>query len=481
MCDNRVCGAGAVAALAAALPLISQLVSLDLSDNEFGPAGMAVLAPALVRARCLTELRLPGCQLGDGGIQALAAGMTSITAAVSNAVAAGRLPWLVLDLSFNQITDAGIVALFAALRAGVTPRLTELYLGHNVFHTGQSLFDELAQLPHVTTLNVEDYSLAPLAGWSGFAKRLASLSIALGDSRSPHGSARIHAFAAELRSLVSLQSLNLGASTSLDDECASALASSLSLLPCLARLVLSASCLRGVSSQPLAQLLGCAPLLQTLIADRNGFEASTLAAGLNALPRTLRHLSLAENHLSRSGMAVVVAALPTLPQLDVLDLHRNAISDVEATALATALHSMPQLTTLNLYVNLIGAAGATALAAAFASGATPRLTTLSIHGNQYGEVGGAALARSFAHLPLLSACDLDDPLAFPSSLPLYVIMDLTGCAAWRDEWAVLWSHGDAEADSYRACLAAWLAEHAWLRRRQLVALRVACFAGGSFS
>jgi hypothetical protein len=161
LCGNDICGAGAVAALAATLPLIPRLTSLDLSDNEFGPAGMAALAPALVRVCGLTELRLLRCQLGDTGIQALAAGMTSITTAVSNAAAAGRLPWSVLDLRLNQVTDAGFVALFAALRAGVTPRLTELYLGPNDIE----LFDELARMPHVTTLSVEGRLLAPRTDW----------------------------------------------------------------------------------------------------------------------------------------------------------------------------------------------------------------------------------------------------------------------------------------------------------------------------
>jgi hypothetical protein len=134
---------------------------------------------------------------------------------------------------------------------------------------------------------------------------------------------------------------------------------------------------------------------------------------------------------------------------------------------------------LNLDANLIGDAGATALAAAFVSGATPRLTTLSIHRNTYGKLGEVALARSFAHLPRLSG-QLDTQHAAPPGLPLYAIMDLTGCEAWRDEWVVVWRHGEtwAQAVNYRACLTAWLTEHAWLRRRQLVAFRAACHTPG---
>jgi hypothetical protein len=99
------------------------------------------------------------------------------------------------------------------------------------------------------------------------------------------------------------------------------------------------------------------------------------------------------------------------------------------------------------------------------------MTILCITGNPYGQIGGAALARSFLHLPCLSGRH-----EYPSTLPLHAIMDLAGCAAWRDEWAVLWADGDtdSEGDSYRACLAAWLHEHAWLQRRQLVAFRTAC-------
>jgi hypothetical protein len=388
---------------------------------------------------------------------------------------------MVLYIQSNQITEDGITTLLSALRGGAAPRLTDLHLCYNEFHAGQWLLDELARIPQLTTLSIRAIHSHSTAGSLKLPAlpHLASLSIGLGSASFPDERAGILAFAAELRGLVSLHSLDISSNTSLDDECASALASSLSLLPCLARLVLSASCLRGVSSQPLAQLWGCAPQLQTLIADRNGIEASELAAGLNALPRTLRHLSLAQNQLSRSGMTVVVPALPRLPQLAVLHLPHNAIGDVEAAALADALPSLSQLTTLNLYANTIGDAGATALAAAFVSGATPRLTTLRVDGNPYGEVGGAALARSLAHLSRLSG-QLDTQHSFLPSLPLHAIMDLTGCEAWHDEWAVLWSHGDAEAASYRACLAAWLTEHAWLRRRQLVAFRVACYAGGSF-
>jgi Ran GTPase-activating protein (RanGAP) involved in mRNA processing and transport len=387
--NNEISGAGAVA-LAAVLPLIPQLAVLGLSGNDFGPEGMAALAPALVRIPALRELRLASCLIGDTGVQALSAALSctigsSPTGAVITATSTtgtactttGCVPWTELDIRNNRITDAGIMTLFAALRAGASPQLDTLKLGQNVFHLWQSIFNELEQIPQVTTLalSMEDCFLVPRAGWSGFAKlRLGSLGIGLrGDRyRQADGSATtgILAFAAELRSLVSLHVLSLGPTTLLDDKCASALASSLISLPQLTKLKLSA-CLRGVSAKPLAQLWGCAPLLDTLIADDNNFDASTLAAGLQALPRTLQHLSLAQNGLSGSrggGMDAVVAALPTLPQLAVLDLSRNAIDDDEAAALAAALPSLPQLTMLNLFVNHIGDDGATALAATFVSG-----------------------------------------------------------------------------------------------------------------
>ena len=83
---------------------------LYLDDNEFGDGGVAIVAPLLALALTqLERLVLTSNAIGDHGITSLCAGL--------GAVPSGH--WLKnLDLAKNEITDKGLVALTAEVRAG---------------------------------------------------------------------------------------------------------------------------------------------------------------------------------------------------------------------------------------------------------------------------------------------------------------------------------------------------------------------------
>ena len=110
---NCVGPAGAEA-LAAALRwgALPKLSTLFLGANLIGNQGAAALAAPL-RKRPLTMLILPICHIGDEGVASLFANL-------------GKDDFKALEtlwLGMNQITDAGMATLVAALDAGRLPRL----------------------------------------------------------------------------------------------------------------------------------------------------------------------------------------------------------------------------------------------------------------------------------------------------------------------------------------------------------------------
>ena len=102
-------------ALAAALRrgALSTLVTLVLDDNPIGSEGMAALAAPLHKLPRLNELLICCCEIGDAGMASLVGSLGK------NDFKALEFIWL----RNNNITDAGMATLAAALDAGWLPNL----------------------------------------------------------------------------------------------------------------------------------------------------------------------------------------------------------------------------------------------------------------------------------------------------------------------------------------------------------------------
>jgi len=116
-------------ALAAAMGrgALPRLKTLSLVNVAVGDAGLVALAPALRRLPALESLNLSRNPSGDEGLAALVAPPPPMAGAPPPP--AGVLPKLKrIYLDRTQITDAGCVALAAALGSGALPELARLFL-----------------------------------------------------------------------------------------------------------------------------------------------------------------------------------------------------------------------------------------------------------------------------------------------------------------------------------------------------------------
>ena len=89
------------------------LEGLSLDHSPIGDQGLAVLAAPLRKLPALKYLDLDTCEIGDEGVASLFANL-------------GKDDFKALEclwLADNQITDAGMATLVAALDAGRLPRL----------------------------------------------------------------------------------------------------------------------------------------------------------------------------------------------------------------------------------------------------------------------------------------------------------------------------------------------------------------------
>jgi hypothetical protein len=122
--------------------LLESLVHLTCNFCQLGVGGVTILAALPLSA--LTTLRLEDNAVGDAGVRALATGThwANLTT---------------LNLRWNQVSDEGATALAAA----ALPRLTTLYLGHNLVRlAGATALLTSPSLPALRTLYLEHNLLA---------------------------------------------------------------------------------------------------------------------------------------------------------------------------------------------------------------------------------------------------------------------------------------------------------------------------------
>jgi Ran GTPase-activating protein (RanGAP) involved in mRNA processing and transport len=133
--------------------------------------------------------------------------------------------------------------------------------------------------------------------------------------------------------------------------------------------------------------------------------ASLLASALPSLVQ-LQDLDLSETKLDDSSCQILAPALRSLTSIGLLDLHHNKIGDIGCIALAPALLSMTSITELNLNHNRIGSAGCAALAPALQMMAS--LESLSLNQNQIGDEGWIALAHALPSLTSVRELNFND-------------------------------------------------------------------------
>ena len=125
---NMNMGDAGASALAAALGrgALPRLETLVLNNAAISDVGLVALAPALRRLPALKVLYIGGNPFGDQGLAVLVPPPLPADAPPPPTVGLAKLKELLLD--YIQLTDAGCVALAAALDSGALPALKDLFL-----------------------------------------------------------------------------------------------------------------------------------------------------------------------------------------------------------------------------------------------------------------------------------------------------------------------------------------------------------------
>ena len=306
------------------------LEELDLSHTPL-PPGPAING-ALASLPHLHSLSLAGCTLGAAGAERLAETLSKNTQLRH------------LDLSQNQIGDAGAQALAHHLLGGQAPLpLESLLLNDNRIGPvgGQALAASLERPPG-----------APA---EGSLRRLSLARNDLGDATAPD-------LASAIRSHPALKELDLE-KTGLSAAGTGPVIQALDHLPSLQALSLRSNTLNPQGFTDLSVVLLERPQLQKL--NLRGTQMS--ANDLHTLQPTLqeltgmKHLDLSNNTLG-NGAAGLGNALQAMPGLQTLELQATGLTPPRMQQLANGLQHCTGLRELNLQLNNLGGAGAHDLA-----------------------------------------------------------------------------------------------------------------------
>lgn len=381
--------------LAPALEANDTLQHLDLSGNPIGFPGMDILASSLKENASVDALDLSRCNLEDKG----AAHVADLMADSSNIRR--------LNLSSNGIGSEGAKQIAEALM--VNMGLTQLNLGHNVI--GE---EGVSALMLATTVNkvleqlsLQQNKMCPLATHTvaGYIMGTAVSWSEESDHKEP-----VVRFS-NLREL-RLRRCNVGSHGAKEIFTALRKAAPLKCLD------LGWNEIGGNSGYELAQLL----------ADRNGkIEELDLrdnylgegdvwpnelqhvftshlgstggrknSLGLRILNTTLKRLQLANNRFTSSGASKLAEALPSLEELETLELYNNP--DIGHVGIQRLAHSLEvsrkhcSLSTLNVAICNIGDDGAKALSDVLCT--NNRITVLDASDNNISDRGAMAFADS---------------------------------------------------------------------------------------
>ena len=317
---------GAIHQIANALSLAAPAQEIiDVSENDFGAAGMTRLAESLKHVPYVKALRFSYNNVTNVGAKALAGALHNV-------------PDLLRIYANNMaITEQGCNDISMALN--FTPKLDVLAYGiawsdskwtstkyRNILGTGgcRVLGGQLEKIPRLLALYL-DYVDVGAEGMEFLANGFQ--------------------FIPQLKSLYLIQN-------DLKDRGAAALAGSFQHIPSLATLWLDAN---NITAEGMASFASSAsmPNLESFSISDNVLKtegASEFAKFAEKVPN-LGELWMVGNELGDEGVGIIASALKHLPKLEYLGLNSNDISDIGAEAIADAITSCPDLKTLYIHGN----------------------------------------------------------------------------------------------------------------------------------
>jgi Ran GTPase-activating protein (RanGAP) involved in mRNA processing and transport len=283
------------------------LVQLGLRGNAIGVAGASHLAKLLGnRALRLRALNLAANSLRADGLRALAAALTD------------GVPLDSIDLSGNELGDAGVAQLASVLRGGSLQRLS-LALNNIGVNGARTLAAAIA------ARTVGDGLAALDLSWNLI------------------GAEGVRHLAPALRGAHAVADVSL-AGNRLGDDGAQLLSETVlggpggGALSSLLVVDVSHNSIRAPGAQHIGALIRDTPLLSCALDGNELGDDGTLAIA-NALKaaRTLQRLSMRGTGITAQGSGAVCEAAQLNPILELLDLRDNVIADFSLTALHDAV------------------------------------------------------------------------------------------------------------------------------------------------
>nr|XP_049616941.1 NACHT, LRR and PYD domains-containing protein 3 isoform X29 [Syngnathus scovelli] len=395
-------------ALASVLSSSRTLRELDLSNNDLGDDGLEALAAGLAKSQCtLQVLKLMSCDLSKKSCEALASVLSSSRTLRE------------LDLSHNDLGDDGLEALAAGLaKPQCTLQVLTLESCNLSEKSGEALASVLSSSRTLRKLDLSDNYLgddgleALAAGLANPQCTLQVLNLMTGDLRKKS----CEALASVLSSSRTLRELDLS-DNDLGDDGLEALAAGLAKPQCTLQVLKLNSCkLSKKSCEALASVLSSSRTLRELDLSWNdlgddGLEA--LAAGLAKPQCTLQVLRLWDCNLSEKSGEALASVLSSSRTLRELDPSRNDLGDDGLEALAAGL-AKPQCTlqVLRLDECKLSKKSCDALASVLSSSCS--LRKLDLSNNDLGDDGLEALAAGLAkpqctlQVLRLNSCNLSE-------------------------------------------------------------------------
>jgi Ran GTPase-activating protein 1 len=150
--------------------------------------------------------------------------------------------------------------------------------------------------------------------------------------------------------------------------------------------------------------------LRVLVCGRNRLENGSADAWAEAFKAhgTLREVRMYQNGIRQEGIAALVRALRSNPQLETLDLQDNTAVVQGSRVIAASLASWPNLRSLNLSDCLLRPRGALAIADALGRGHNPRLEELKLQSDELDARTVHSLARAVEnHLSSLAVVEIN--------------------------------------------------------------------------
>ena len=327
-------------------------VSCDRGTSPLGgESAIAALARALSTSTTITDLHVPGNGISAEGASVLSAAMQR----------SGGAKLRVLDLSYNQIGNAGVYAISLAA----------------------TTLEEL----HVSSNSLDDSSATALASALKTSTTLRFVCI-VNNGFTAVGVAELAASVACARAL---KQLDMGFNQ-IGDEGAEAVASALIHVPMLEQLNVEYSDIGERGVKAIAGSLASNTTLTWLSLDGSVVNAAAAVEMGHALRRntTLETLHLCDAQIGPDSAVALGDALAENQGLVRIFLARNNVGDAGARHIGTMLPACNTLVGISLAMNCISASGMVAL---FEGLTQSQLAEMNVSNNHLGDEGASSLVE----------------------------------------------------------------------------------------